>query len=224
MASTRVRWALPVLVGTVLVLASGAAQAVPVTIQNPSFEANVLADGAFVLTITNWSFSGSDTGTFNPHAAAYPGGVAPDGQNVAFISAGSAPGDTISQVLSDVLTAGVTYTLDVEVGERADGLTINTYVIQLVAGGAVLASDSSASPAAGTFATSTVVYTATGAEAQIGQALEIRLVATVGGGNQINFDDVRLDAARQVPVVPGVGLAFLVVALAGLGLLVARRV
>ena len=70
----------------------------------------------------------------------------------------------------------------------------------------------------------TVVYTATGAEAQIGQALEIRLVATVSSGNQINFDDVRLDAARQVPAMPGVGLAFLVVALAGLGLLVAKRV
>ena len=207
----------------VLVLTAGSAWAVPVTIQNPSFEAVVLANGAFTPSIPSWSFSGGDTGTFNPTVAAYPA-EAPDGQNVAYVSQGSAPGDIVTQqILSELLTAGTTYTLEVQVGQRADGLTFGSFDLQLVAGGVVLASNNTASPAAGTFQNVMVVHTPSAGDPQLGQALEIRLVASVAGGQQINLDDVRLDAAPQVPTVPGVGLVILAVALAALGAVFAAR-
>jgi hypothetical protein len=140
-----------------------------------------------------------DGGTFNLTITQYPG-QAPEGQNVAdssFFLAGFLP-PTISQVLSDVLTANTLYTLQVEVGNRLD-TPFPGYVVQLLAGGVLLAEDNnSLSPADGTFATSTVTFTALPGDPNLGQPLEIRLRSF---GRQTNFDDVRLTAVASAPTV-----------------------
>jgi hypothetical protein len=123
----------------------------------------------------------------NPTAAQYPGGV-PDGENVAF---GNLVGNHIDQTLSVNLEAQMIYTLTVEIGRRADE-TFGGYRVQLRAGGELLAEDNSSQvPSAGVFVTSTVVYTSTEADTQLGLPLEIRLLPL---GVQANFDVVRLEA------------------------------
>jgi hypothetical protein len=84
--------------------------------------------------------------------------------------------------------------------------------VQLWAGGELLAEESSLTPAAGTFDTSVVTYLASAGSPLLGQPLEIRLVSS---GNQINFDDVRLDAIPEPGTLALLGL--------GLGLLAGGR-
>ena len=161
----------------VLSVAVSPSKATPITIVNPSFEDFVpLADGDFTVAfdlgganphqvvtadpIPGWTVptSGTGAGTFNPPTdfsgtVVYPG-EAQEGQNIAFAN----PDNTISQVLSDVLTENIAYTLLVEIGNRADHAE-HDYAVELRAGGVKLAEDfNSISPADGTFATSTVLF------------------------------------------------------------------
>ncbi|NJL28719.1 MAG: hypothetical protein HC897_12920 [Thermoanaerobaculia bacterium] len=127
----------------------------PIFVDNPSFEADVLCDGCIAESIIGWGASaGGGDGAFNPTTSHYPAGAIPDGQNVAYVNS---PGNHVNQTLSAVLVADTTYTLEVEVGNRLD-IPFAGYTVQLRAGGAVLASDSSQTPADGQFLTSTVTY------------------------------------------------------------------
>lgn len=189
----------------------GAANGGPVSIaiDNAGFEEFGLADGRFTRTyfsnnpnlivtpdpIPGWTLppaprteANSNAGTFNPTTGRYPAG-APEGQNVAYVASASA---TVSQVLSAVLEGNTTYTLQVEVGDRAD-LGFPGYSVQLLAGGNLLAEGDNIdlSPADGTFATLVITFTAAGNDPNLGQSLEIRLNSN---GQQTNFDDVRLTA------------------------------
>src|SRR3990172_2129730 len=79
-----------VAVGVVALLsATGAAQAAFITINNAGFETPPLANGAFNLTVAGWTNSGT-SGTFDPSSSHYPGGIVPEGENVAFSNAGDA--------------------------------------------------------------------------------------------------------------------------------------
>ncbi|MCP3959178.1 MAG: hypothetical protein GY719_15115 [bacterium] len=164
-----------------------------ISVANPSFEADVLCDGCNAISITDWETSpGGGDGVSNPTTAQYPGGVVPDGENVAYVNLS---GNSVRQILTAVLEADRRYTLKVEVGNRLDEAFAG-YRVQLRAGGVVLAEDdSSLTPAPGEFVTSTVSYDATAFDPQLGQPLEIWLLSP---GVQANFDDVCLSAA--VPI------------------------
>lgn len=182
-------------------------------------------------------------GTRADHAPAppcFPAG-APEGDNVVLLYAdGDEVGGEygVEQQLAATLQADTHYTLSVEVGNIAScaGLVspyldfydldgFPGYRVQLLAGGVLLAEDAGAlSPAEGVFETATLELVTDGAPAQQGQPLSIRLLnrhqADVPGvtGLEVDFDDVRLDAApvAQVPVAPWAG-AVLALALGGSG-------
>ncbi|MDH5620453.1 MAG: hypothetical protein OEY74_00080 [Gammaproteobacteria bacterium] len=134
-------------------------------------------------TATGWTVAGG--GVFEVGAYGAAGIAATEGDQDAYISSGS-----MSQLLTDVLTAGTTYTLMVDVGDRADA-GFPGYAVALYAGGALLAQENS-QVLTTEWGTSVVEYTATGAEVGIGQPLEIRLQSS---GSQTQFDNVRLTAS-----------------------------
>ena len=69
----------------------------------------VLSDGESTGALTGWTITGGTAaGTFNPGSAQYPGSAVTDGLNVAYSS-----GPTISQVLTERVTAGTRYLLQV---------------------------------------------------------------------------------------------------------------
>ncbi len=171
--------------------------AVPVSIDNPSFEADLLCDGCLSHTITDWGTSpGGGDGVLNPTTSQYPAGVIPDGDNIAYVNL---PGNSVRQILLEVLEADRTYTLEVEVGHRLDE-SFAGYQVQLRAGGDVLAEDDSTlSPAPGEFLTATIIYESTLEDPQLDQPLEIWLLSP---GVQANYDNVRLDKRVAVEKVP----------------------
>jgi hypothetical protein len=169
-----------------------AVSAAPVSIVNAGFEAATIGDSVAVFEIIGWVRSSDDSGTFNPHAAAFAAG-APEGENVAFASHG---GPTISQILSTNAQANMLYTLTMLVGNREDA-PFGGYQAELWAGGTMLAQDNGAQqPADGQFLLSTVQYFVAAGDAVTGSALEIRFKSL---GWQTVFDDVRLDATETVP-------------------------
>lgn len=159
-----------------------------IVVANAGFEDSILGDGGFNNTgIPSWTTT-SPAGTLNPNVTMFAT-EAPEGNNTAF--AGSEA--QISQVLADTLDANITYTLDVEVGDRLD-TTMRGYQVQLLAGGNLLAQSTSPVPGEGAFVTSNVTYTSTDSDVNLGSPLEIRLI---GLGQQVNFDDVRLNAVPE---------------------------
>lgn len=170
--------------------------AAPVPITNPGFETDVFADGGFQNGLaTGWTIT-NVAGTFNPNnTTQMPPIGAPEGQNTLFMNSGTA-----SQVLTTNLMADTIYTLEVDVCDRAD-VTFPPYAIELIAGATVIASDTgnvAPNAPATTCLTSTISYTSTSNEPEIGNALQINFAT---GGAQVNFDNVRLDAS-PVPKVP----------------------
>ena len=135
------------------------------------------------------------------------------------------------QQLGATLQGDTTYTLQVLVGNITSGYAVDStyfdlrgfpgYRIDLMAGGAVLASDANTLAGAipdGTFGLSTVSFTTTSNPDHLGEFLGIRLVnlnvvdpAFPGADLEVDFDDVRL-TAEAVPE-PAAGL----LVLAGLG-------
>jgi hypothetical protein len=174
-----------------------------IAVSNPGFEDLVLSGpggaGNFALdNIPSWTVTSvpNQTATFKPGTAQFPGGV-PEGVNVAAV--GNTTTGSISQSLAALLAANTTYTLMVDVGVRLD-FPSSSYLIELIANGVTLASDSSLNPAAGTFLTDTISYSSDSNPAQLGQNLEIRLSSTSPNGGQVDYDDVRLSASlNSVP-------------------------
>jgi hypothetical protein len=194
--------------------------------------------------------AGAYVGVLNPTGTTYfDGGAVPEGDNAALLYAdGDASGDAygIEQQLTATLAADTTYTLTVEVGNIASGTGLGDpyagfgfynldgfpgYRIELWAGNSLLAVDENNLPALpdaeGEFMLSTLSYTTQGGD-PVGDQLLIRLinphVADVAGvrGLEVDFDDVRLDAAPSAVPLPG-SLALLLAGLPGVGLLRQRR-
>ena len=169
------------------------AQATMVFVENAGFEDPSLPNGSFVFNVPGWTQILGLSGVFNPRVEQFRD-EAPEGENTLFLS-GSSGGNrnqpaSVSQTLTEILTANTTYTLQVEVGNRFDS-DFSGYSIELLAGGNVLALENSLSPLEGNFETSVLSFTASPGNPNLGQALEIRFSVP---GSQPNFDNVRLDA------------------------------
>jgi PEP-CTERM motif len=204
-------------------LAGLSVYAAPLTVTNPNFDDDVLADGANTCSgvggFTGWTSlgGGCGTGLNNPNTSMFPGGAAHSGDNVAYLN--GAVG--YWQALPELYVPG-TFTFALQVGERLD-VQFGGYVLELHAGptyagaSSLLASfASSVSPGAGLFGPASVSHTVNPGDAAIGQQV---LIAFRGNGVQTSFDTVTVDA--QVPE-PGT-YALLGSALVGLAWMRRRR-
>jgi YD repeat-containing protein len=155
-------------------------------VSNPSFESPALAAGGTSATVTSWTTNCSCV-TYRPTTTQFPNGPTA-GVNVLAVATG-----TVSQQLAATIQPDTIYTLQVDVGQRAD-YGSSGYVTSLAAGSTTLAADNnSLSPAPGTFLTSTVTYYASATDPNIGQPLTIVLAAGTAD-LQTEFDNVRVTA------------------------------
>ncbi len=183
------------------ILQAGFASAALIPVINAGFEAPVLGDGQYQ-ELLGWDLSEYvDGGAYNPPTAAYPA-EAPEGNNVAWLWDEGAS-VYMSQTLLSVLTANTHYTLEVEVGDPLDydgfGMTgFPGYRVELLAGGTVLSFDNNTlNITEGTFETSVVTFFAPSGHANLGDALEIKLINLAAPGAEVDFDNVRLTAIPE---------------------------
>ncbi|MEO1368317.1 MAG: hypothetical protein AAFX50_14180 [Acidobacteriota bacterium] len=197
----------------------------PIPLVNPSFEDNVLElPGSFTPEADGWVLAtNSGKGTYRPDATDFNEPV-PDGINVAYINLGP---NSLLQDTGELLEAGATYTLTVEVGNRTDA-GIADYQITLEAEGDVLATGTNPATPNGGFVTSTTVYEAT--PDQAGRPLTIRLNSLATQGLvQVNFDDVQLvklspvTPVTEVPTLSTFGLGLLALLILGGGIFIRLR-
>lgn len=219
-----------------------AAQAAPVAIDNPSFEAQPLADGAAVPggfdTAQGWNETrGLGLGWWNPTAADFPNGV-PDGSNVGYVYSGyrgaASPlgaGNALIQLLSIVVQTNTRYTLTVDIGNAAGADNFGGFAFGLIGqasnGGAYQLLDSltgdADSVADGAFRTFSLAFD-TGMSGA-GSTLGIFLTggAEALGNQYAAFDNIRLDATALAPVETPEPGALVLLALGVLGLGTVRR-
>jgi len=185
----------------ILVLTMFSASAVfagPLAVVNHSFEDFVLPDGEYTTFgqgLSGWVVPADiSTGIFNP---VIPTDflVVPDGNQT-----GWTWGLQMSQTLPAVIVEGATYVLSVEIGQNLTE-TYGGYTIQLWAGGVLLAEDNNTQvPPPGNWVTAQVQYESPGGDTNAGQNIEIRLMGLQLGGNETNFDNVRLVENLTLPV------------------------
>ncbi len=222
MNSFRLGWTWTAMAVALLVMAAGSAArgAVALPIINAGFEDPVLGEGNRQLTVPGWTqgrydvsaptvwiVGPSGAGVWNPDTSGYGHGSAFEGSNMAFTTSAAGYDTGLSQVLlgySCALQADATYVLSVVVGNPYLynlGPTAD-YRIELVAGGVVLASATGPPPADDTtWATARLTYNSGPAPVQLGQQLEIRLLAKdFASAYKVDFDDVRLDATFAHPI------------------------
>lgn len=224
------------LAGVILCVSAFSLGAAPLTITNPGFEANFVADGQFDVSVIPFGWSvydpGSilgenynDVGVLNPTGTALYIGPVPEGDNVAITFLWPLDNDSsdagLSQTLSGTLQPDTQYTLTVEVGNIAHIMNppynlngFPGYQVQLLADNVVLAMDNDTlNPAEGTFELSTVQFTTGSTHPQLGMNLGIRLINlnNLDSGIEVNFDDVRLDATAvpepSAGIITSLGLA-----------------
>lgn len=181
-----------------LAVSLSCALAAPITVNNASFEtANTLdlactGTGCLfnIAAIPGWTNTGS-SGTFQPGIpvnATYFSFI-PDGNRIAYSN-----GPTISQTVAATVAAGTLYTLEVEVGNRADFPNTGNIALQI---GTTVYAATPVAIAQGGWSTFSVSYL--GSLADAGQSIAILLTST---GEQGNFDNVRLDGTVQTSGVP----------------------
>jgi len=188
----------------VFVCFSALAGAAEVAIVNPSFEEPVKADGDYSLDLSDcpgWSLfdngqTGGSIGVWNITNASY-GGNAPEGENIGYVTKYG-----FAQVLTETLTAEMSYILTVEVGNN-QAFAWTGYKVQLLAGETLLAEDdNTVAVASDTFETSTVTYDYDPADsALVGQPLQIRLLCI--DENEVDFDNVKLKVVSSATVDAG---------------------
>ncbi len=167
-----------------------------VTIADHSFESVTLIDGEPVLNpaASPWSFSSTQSGIWNPTSGQITQ-EAPDGNNIGYATNDN---ETLSQTLSESFSNDTQYQLQVEIGNRSDTAGFADYEVRITAGGVVLASDGSVSPAEGQWQTLTLNLDGSTIPANspaIGQPITIELVKI--SGPQIHFDNVRMTATSN---------------------------
>jgi VCBS repeat-containing protein len=158
-----------------------------ITIENASFDAQLLADGGYTTSPPGWTVSGV-AGDFNPSTAYFSSGNGTDGANVGYVDS---VGASLSQVLSTNFSSTLNYHLTVDVGRRIDYSVPQSYTVELFAGATLLGSFTSVQGDNDAWGTAHVSVVGANFAAADGQSLRIVLN---GGGAQVNFDNVRLTA------------------------------
>lgn len=240
------------LLGSALSRSASAQVSVPVA--NAGFESPPIAAGTFATTSAppGWEAYGAGVdfgfrtvGVLDPGGTTLYAAPPPEGENVGVVFLLDDPGDQsvfagveagLQQTLTEPLSAGLRYTLRVRVGNIAVDTSpphdqfqftgFPGYRVELLAGGTPVASDAGPAPPEGAFAAFELDFAPGDAHPLLGQPLGIRLVnLNAAPGLEVNFDDVRLDAAvvPGVPALGGAGSAALVLALGALGALLAAR-
>ena len=184
------------------------AQAIPLSINNASFESTVLAlDNAAAGApgsgaISDWTITAGFGGVWYIPDTVFPGGAA-DGNNVAFFNGPT----TISQTLVDVLQPNTLYDLSSVLGERDE--FNGTGTIALFAGGSLLtnATVDFNGISADSYVPTSAQFTTTNSHSQLGQQLSIQLSST-GTGRQVLFDKIQLEAQSTSVPVPSTLLLF----------------
>ncbi len=222
---------------------------IPISISNPSFETPVLPDGVLAGgpgVIGDWTFTATANtflGIFNPPAGSYPsaGGngtpAGADGINAAYLFNNGGPADSVAatQILSETLAMDTEYTLTVAIGNFLPDqpFTFSTYggyVIELLAGSTVIASDSDTiTPGVGQFADATVSVVSNNLDpALLGEALSIRLtLSATDAPRSTHFDYVRLTrrdlSGVGIPALSSWGILVMVLLILSAGTLVFGR-
>lgn len=156
-------------------------------VENGGFEIpEDLGNGDFTYTADGWNVSNG--GVFDPDASSgYPGGNAPEGENVAWVYNGGA----LTQNLGIQLSANTSYVLSTRIGTpNGNGGDRGTYRLELRAGSEVIQSKQGAAPVGGSWQTQTITYNSGSNPDQLDQDLEIRLLAV--GNPEVNYDAVTL--------------------------------
>ncbi len=165
-----------------------------VTLNNPSFEDDALASGAYILSATGWT--GENVfGTWEPNTGF---NSMPGGPQIGFVNGSNG---SISQTTTEKLQAGYTYTLGALVGFRNTGTPFAGGTIQLWAGTHLLdelevSTANSNAPTAGNWVQRQLEFTATNATLGLGDFLKVRFAGLSGGSgtHQTNFDNFSLTA------------------------------
>jgi len=197
------------------ILLSRAALAGTIDVVNSGFEDPPLADGGegavagWVEGYTEPSgdaffnvYEGGDAGGVNPDAAYGYGGAAKEGSNVGFGYSYTGFDVGLRQLLPALLAANMQYDLTVWVGNpyaiNGDGPASN-YRVQLVADGVIIAESSGSPPADDSTWKEVTLSLVTGpAHPQMGEAIEIRLLAADAiDGAYVNFDDLSLSSTHM---------------------------
>jgi len=211
-----------VLVCGLLAPCSTASGAWPVAIENAGFEDSVLGDGVEDSSIPGWTEGkynlaaptvwvdgASGVGVWNPDTSGYTSGLAEAGENMGFTCAFAGIDNGMNQILAGatgLLEADAQYDMSVKLGNPFlynEGPAPD-YRIELVAGGVVVASETGASPADDTtWGTAGFSFNPGAAHAQLGDPLEIRLLAVDDVRNdwyEVDYDSVSLTAIYAHPV------------------------
>ena len=166
-------------------------------ITNSGFELPVLSDGAWNTTAgPGWNVLNNSGGIWNPDSGSgFPGGNVPEGQNIGWAGGASGAGSDggLSQVLQGaVLEANNQYVLSAQVGNpffNPDNAG-DPFRIELLAGGTLLKVLSGTSPTSGLWEAHSMTYNSGPNPAQLGQALEIRLIGDAT--DEVDFDQVSI--------------------------------
>ncbi len=188
------------------------------TIANSAFDDLPLQDGGYTVAqpIPGWNVYdpsglftapnvGSNYATLNPQTLSYANEASLGNVSASYLENPLGSGIAgLSQTLTDVLTAGNTYTLRAEIGnplaDAALGAGFPGYVVQLLAGGKLLAEDLNTRVVPeGAFVTSTVTYTPIANDPSLNQPLEIRLLnPLLDLGREVDFNQISLEANPAV--------------------------
>jgi flagellin len=168
----------------------------PISINNASFEADVLGEGHYINgVLADWVVDGDDTGVYNTDPD-YIDESTVTGTNAAYLDDN---GDTISQVLSETYDAGTSYEFKVDLGDEDchNSSSGAFYEINLYAGTTLIGSQS------GNTNNSNALYEVTlnsnvSNSALNGQALKIEIKKT--NGDELFVDNVR-GTATPAPVL-----------------------
>ncbi len=178
-------------------------QATAVSIANPGFEAQTLAEDQWIDSVTGWEITGI-AGVGNPDFSAYSYGV-PEGNNLAYLD--EDPQHQLSQTLSETFQPGRSYTLSAMIGDEIDGgYNPAGWEMRLFAGNQLLGTvnNNDFDPAEGTFEKATLHLSADDLaqyQADYGQALKIEFYNSgTTPGEDVHIDDVQLEyTAISVP-------------------------